>query len=74
MSLPSYVSSDMLFYSRLSLEFKVLLSVVNLKSGLITDYQEQLPRRVLNFLEALFLINLIHNLSRVRNGLSGNLR
>lgn len=54
--------------------FKVLQNVVNLKNGSIIGYQEQLLRHVQTFLVVLLLKKLTHDILRVRNGLSGNLR
>ncbi|XXG40049.1 hypothetical protein AAC387_Pa01g0856 [Persea americana] len=53
---------------------KVLKNVEILRSGLTTGSQGQLLKHVLSSLEVLSLTRPIHNLPKVENGLSGNLR
>ena len=52
----------------------MLKNVEILRSGLTTGSQGQLLKHVLSSLEVLSLTRPIHNLPKVENGLSGNLR
>lgn len=52
----------------------MLKNVEILRSGLTTGSQGRLLKHALSSLEVLLLMRQIHNLRKVENGLSGNLR